>query len=115
MKQGGDFYVILPSNANTNLFPTNSASYYRDALPRQIHLPDEEDWEVGLHHVIIHSLGSKSLTNATTPISCCDDSEVSTLKSSPYCWTVSNSIRCGRRIVSMHEQSPHTLALEHSY
>ena len=52
MKQDGDFYVILPSNANTNLFPTNSASYYRVALPRQIHLPDEEDWEVGLHHVI---------------------------------------------------------------
>ena len=52
MKQDGDFYVILPSNANTNLFPTNSASYYRVALPRQIHLPDEEDWKVGLHHVI---------------------------------------------------------------
>ena len=52
MKQDGDFYVILPSNANTNLFPTNSASYYRVALPCQIHLPDEEDWEVGLHHVI---------------------------------------------------------------
>ena len=41
MKQDGDFYVIL----------TNSASYYRVAVPRQIHLPDEEDWEVGLHHV----------------------------------------------------------------
>ena len=52
MKQDEDFYFILPSNANTNLFPTNSASYYRVALPRQIHLPDEEDWEVGLHHVI---------------------------------------------------------------
>ena len=52
MKQDGDFYVILPSNADTNLFPTNSASYYRVALPCQIHLPDEEDWKVGLHHVI---------------------------------------------------------------
>ena len=50
MKQDGDFYIMLPSNANTNLFPTNSESYYRVALPRQIHLQDEEDWEVGLHH-----------------------------------------------------------------
>ena len=52
MIQDDDFYVMLPSNANTNLFPTNSESYYRVALPRQIHLKDEEDWEVGLHHAI---------------------------------------------------------------
>ena len=44
MMQDDDFYVMLPSNANTNLFPTNSTSYYRVALPRQIHLKDEEDW-----------------------------------------------------------------------
>ena len=50
MIQDDDFYVMLPSNAlNTNLFPT---SYYRVALPRQIHLKDEEDWEVGLHNAI---------------------------------------------------------------
>ena len=52
MIQDDDFYVILPSNANSNLFPTNTQSFYRVALPRQIHLKDEEDWEVGLHHVI---------------------------------------------------------------
>ena len=52
MIQDDDFYVILPSNANSNLFPTNTESFYRVALPRQIHLKDEEDWEVGLHHVI---------------------------------------------------------------
>ena len=52
MIQDDAFYVMLPSNANTNLFPTNSESYYRVALPRQIHLKDEEDWEVALHHVI---------------------------------------------------------------
>ena len=52
MIQDDDFYVILPSNANTNLFPTNSESCYRVALPRQIHLNDEEDLEVGLHHAI---------------------------------------------------------------
>ena len=52
MIQDDDFYVTLPSNANSNLFPTNNESFYRVALPRQIHLKDEEDWEVGLHHVI---------------------------------------------------------------
>ena len=52
MIQDDDFYVMLPSNANTNLFPTNSTSYYRVALPQQIRLKDEEDWEVGLHNVI---------------------------------------------------------------
>jgi len=52
MIQDDDFYVILPSNANSNLFPTNTESFYRVALPRQIHLKDEEDWEVGLHHII---------------------------------------------------------------
>ena len=52
MIQDDDFYVILPSNANSNLFPSNTESFYREALPRQIHLKDEEDWEVGLHHEI---------------------------------------------------------------
>ena len=52
MIQHDDFYEILPSNANTNLFPTNSESFYRVALPRQIHLKDEDDWEVELYHVI---------------------------------------------------------------
>ena len=52
MIQDDDFYVILPSNANSNLFPTNTESFYHVALPRQIHLKDEEDWEVGPHHVI---------------------------------------------------------------
>ena len=52
MKQEGDLYVILPSKANTHLFPTNCASYYRVALPRQFHLQEEEQAEVGLHHNI---------------------------------------------------------------
>nr|DAC81410.1 TPA_asm: penton-1 [Rhodactis coral adintovirus] len=52
MIHDNDFYVMLPSNASSNLFPTNSKSHYRVALPRQIHLKDEEDWEVGLHHVV---------------------------------------------------------------
>ena len=53
--QDNDFYVTLPSNASTNLFPSNSKSHYRVALPRQIHLKEEEDWEVGLHSVIYPS------------------------------------------------------------
>ena len=28
MIQDDDFYVMLPSNVNTNLFPTNSTSYF---------------------------------------------------------------------------------------
>ena len=46
MSQDDDFYVTLPSNANSNLFPTNTESFYRVALPRQIHLKDEEDWKL---------------------------------------------------------------------
>ena len=55
MIQDNDFYVTLPSNASSNLFPSNSKSHYRVALPRQIHLKEEEDWEVGLHSVIYPS------------------------------------------------------------
>lgn len=67
MKQDGDFYVILPSNANTNLFPTNSASYYRVALPRQIHLPDEEDWKVG-PHLMLRRFRSQHIEKFTLPV-----------------------------------------------
>ena len=52
MMQDNDFYLTLPSNASSNLFPSNSKSHYRVALPRQIRLKEEEDWEVGLHHVV---------------------------------------------------------------
>ena len=52
MKQDGDFYVMLPSNASTSLFPTNLELYYHVALPGQIGLQDEEDWEVGPHPII---------------------------------------------------------------
>ena len=52
MIQDNDFYVVLPRNANTNLFPSNTEAFYRVALPPQIQLKDEEDWDVGLHHAI---------------------------------------------------------------
>ena len=42
MIQDDDFYVIPPSNANSNLFRSNTESFYRVELPRQIHLKDEE-------------------------------------------------------------------------
>ena len=52
MIQDSDFYVTLPSNASSNSFLNNSKSSFRVALPRQIHLKDEEDWEVRLHHIV---------------------------------------------------------------
>ena len=52
MMQDNDFYLTLPSNASSNLFPSNSKSHYRVALPRQIRLKEEEDWEVGLYHAV---------------------------------------------------------------
>ena len=62
MIQDSDFYVTLPSNASSNLFLNNSKSSFRVALPRQIHLKDEEDWEVGLHH-IVYPLSMFDITN----------------------------------------------------
>ena len=39
MIQDDDFYLILPSNANTNLFPTNSSSYY-------LHIAVDDEWNI---------------------------------------------------------------------
>ena len=52
MMQENDFYLTFPSNAGSNLFPSNSKSHYRLALPRQIDLKEEEDWEIGLHRAV---------------------------------------------------------------
>ena len=53
MIQDSDFYVTLPSNASSNSFLNNSkSSFHVTALPRQIHLRHEEDWEVRLHHIV---------------------------------------------------------------
>ena len=62
MIQDSDFYVTLPSNASSNLFLNNSKSSFRVVLPRQIHLKDEEDWEVRLHH-IVYPLSMFDITN----------------------------------------------------
>ena len=61
MIQDSDFYVALRGNASSNLFLNNSKSSFRVALPRQIHLKDE-DWEVGLHH-IMYPLSMFDITN----------------------------------------------------
>lgn len=50
MFQDNDFYIMLDSNASSNLFLTDSS--YRMALPRQIYLKDRENWEVRLHHIV---------------------------------------------------------------
>ena len=52
MFQDNDLYIMLDSNANSNLFLTYSKSSYRVALPRQIYLKDLENWEMGLHHIV---------------------------------------------------------------
>ena len=49
MMQDNDFYLALPSNPSSKLFPSNSKSHYRVALPRQIGLKKEE---VGLHPAV---------------------------------------------------------------
>ena len=44
MMQDNDFYLTLPRNASSYLFPSNSKSHYHVALPQQIGLKEEEDW-----------------------------------------------------------------------
>ena len=70
MMQDNDFYLTLPSNASSNLFPSNSKSHYRVALLRQIRLKEEENWEVGLHHAVYQYRGLTFLANAHIHISC---------------------------------------------
>ena len=55
--QDNDFYLTLPSNASSNLFPSSSKSHYRVALPRKIRMKEEEEWVVGLHHAVYKTLG----------------------------------------------------------
>ena len=55
MIQDSDFYLTLASYASGNLFLYISRSSFRVALSRQIHLKDEEDWEVGLQDIYLKS------------------------------------------------------------
>ena len=46
---GEGFYITLPNDSSTELFPENTPSEYTTKLPRWIHLNGE--WEIGLHSI----------------------------------------------------------------
>ena len=46
---GTHFYITLPSNASSDIFPDNKTTSYRVKLPQAISLSDE--WEVGLYSI----------------------------------------------------------------
>ena len=50
MSRDGHFYLTLPSNASTDIFPDNKTTGYRIKLPQTIDL--EGDWEVGVYSII---------------------------------------------------------------
>ena len=93
---------------------------FRIVLPcyitRQIHLKDEEDWEVGLHLVIY------PFSWFEVPHECDHPTRhVSSIWKSKHrhvdltSWTLSYGFRCYRRTASVHEQSPTSLVLQHCY
>ena len=45
-----NFYLTLPSNACTDIFPDNSGGYYKTNLPQELKL-DSNKWEVGLSEI----------------------------------------------------------------
>ena len=47
---GAHFYLTLPSNASTDIFPDNKTTGYRIKLPQAIDL--EGEWEVGMYSII---------------------------------------------------------------
>ncbi len=47
---GTHFYLTLPSNASTDIFPDNKTTEYRVSLPQTLDL--EGDWEVGLYSIL---------------------------------------------------------------
>ena len=50
MSRDAHFYLTLPSNASTDIFPDNKTTGYRIKLPETIDL--EGDWEVGVYSII---------------------------------------------------------------
>ena len=42
-----NFYITLPSNACTHVYPNNHSSHFKTILPQELHL-DTTQWEVGL-------------------------------------------------------------------
>ena len=50
MSRDAHFYLTLPSNASTDIFPDNKTTGYCIKLPKTIDL--EGDWEVGVYSII---------------------------------------------------------------
>ena len=48
----GDFYMTLPSNSSTDVYPNNNASEFQTKLPQTYHL---NDYEVGLAEIQLPS------------------------------------------------------------
>ena len=70
MIQDNDLYVTLPSNASANLFPSNSKSHYRVALPRQIQKKKKKIGKLGFIVSYIHYRSLTFPVNAYVPTSC---------------------------------------------
>ena len=50
MSRDAHFYLTLPSNASTDIFPNNKTTSYRTKLPETIDL--EGEWEVSVYSII---------------------------------------------------------------
>ena len=50
MSRDAHFYLMLPSNASTDIFPDNKMTSYCIKLPKTVNL--EGDWEVGVYSII---------------------------------------------------------------
>ena len=48
---GDDFYLFLPSNASTDIYPNNNGSSFKIALPNNYELHGDE-WQVALASII---------------------------------------------------------------
>ena len=48
----GDFYMTLPSNSSTDVYPKNNAAQFQTKLPQTYHL---NDYEVGLAEIQLPS------------------------------------------------------------
>ena len=49
------FHIVLPSDANKDLFPENRANFFKVKLESPIHLDSRGDWEVALTTLTVPS------------------------------------------------------------
>ena len=69
---GTHFYLTLPSNASSDIFPDNKTTSYRVKLPQAINLSGE--WEVGLYSINYPRTWYTLDNNFDTHIYTCDQS-----------------------------------------